>query len=307
MIKIKQLGFHYKGSDRPALKNIDLNVQAKTILGLLGPNGAGKTTLLSIISGLLPCPAETVFFDDRDISIHHSAPMPNFSLVPQDYAFYLQLTVIENLSFFAGAQGLDKTLMKVRIDEVTEITSLGVHLEQKAVNLSGGLKRRLNLAIGLLNKPQLLLLDEPTVGIDPHSRHFILEAIKDINREGTTIIYTSHYMEEVEALCDEIAIVDNGAVILQGSLQELLQKGGGQSLCVDLGVLPRDEQLKALSKTLSFKQDVLRLNIIVNSVDEVVEALRQLNEQQLDIGRIHYGTSNLEELFLDLTQRSLRD
>ncbi len=277
------------------------------MLGLLGPNGAGKTTLLSILSGLLPCPAGTIFFDGRDLSLPHTTQLPSLSLVPQDYAFYQQLTVVENLSFFAGAQGLDKATMKVRISEVTEITGLEQRLEYKAENLSGGLKRRLNLAIGLLNKPQLLLLDEPTVGIDPHSRHFILEAIKNINRQGTTIIYTSHYMEEVEALCDEIAIIDKGKMVLQGSLKDLLQRGNKHSLCVDLSGLPSDDQLKALHKTVTFQQDVLRLNISVSSDEDILQALKHLHEQQLGIGRIHYGTSNLEELFLDLTHRSLRD
>ena len=307
MIKIKQLQFRYKGAEKAALQNIELTVPANTILGLLGPNGAGKTTLLSILSGLLSCPANTVFVDGCDISSRNTRLKPRLSLVPQDYAFYQQLSVRENLSFFAGAQGLSKSVINERIRDVSEITGLEDRLEAKAISLSGGLKRRLNLAIGLLNKPQLLLLDEPTVGIDPHSRHFILEAIKRINAQGTTIVYTSHYMEEVEALCDEIVIVDKGQVMLQGSLQSLLQAGSRQSFCVDLCELPTAESMEGLHQVLTFHRDLLRLNIEVDSTSDIIDALQTLQECQLNIGCIHYGANNLEELFLDLTQRSLRD
>lgn len=307
MIKIKQLQYRYKGAEQAALQNIDLVVPANSILGLLGPNGAGKTTLLSILSGLLPCPANTVFVDGCDIASQNASLTPRLSLVPQDYAFYQQLTVLENLTFFAGAQGLNKVTGNERIDEVSQITGLQDRLEVSAQSLSGGLKRRLNLAIGLLNKPQLLLLDEPTVGIDPHSRHFILEAIKRINAQGTTIIYTSHYMEEVEALCDEIAIVDHGKLLLQGPLQTLLQTGERQSFTVDLCELPTAESITVLQQSLTFRHDLLRLDISVNSTSDIIAALQKLQELQLDVGRIHYGANNLEELFLDITQRSLRD
>ncbi len=307
MIKIKQLQFRYKGAEQAALQNIELLVPANTILGLLGPNGAGKTTLLSILSGLLPCSANTVFIDGCDISSRNTGVKPRLSLVPQDYAFYQQLTVLENLSFFAGVQGLNKATLHERIHEVSEITGLQDRLDAKAQSLSGGLKRRLNLAIGLLNKPQLLLLDEPTVGIDPHSRHFILEAIKRINAQGTTIIYTSHYMEEVEALCDDIVIVDQGKVMLQGSLQRLLQAGNRQTFSVDLCELPAAKSIEALHQVLTFHRDLLRLNISINSANEITDALQKLQEHQLEVGRIQYGANNLEELFLDLTQRSLRD
>lgn len=307
MIKIKQLQFRYKGAEQAALQNIDLVVPANKILGLLGPNGAGKTTLLSILSGLLPCPANSVFVDGCDMAFRNASLRPRLSLVPQDYAFYQQLTVLENLTFFAGAQGLNKAASHERIDAVSKITGLQDRLEVSAQSLSGGLKRRLNLAIGLLNKPQLLLLDEPTVGIDPHSRHFILEAIKRINAQGTTIIYTSHYMEEVEVLCDEIAIVDHGKLMLQGSLQTLLQTGHKQSFAVDLCELPTEESIAVLQKSLTFHRDLLRLNILVNSTRDIIAALQKLEALELDVGRIHYGANNLEELFLDLTQRSLRD
>ncbi len=307
MIKIRQLQFTYQGADQPALANINLCVKSKSIFGLLGPNGAGKTTLLSMLSGLLPRPARSIFIDDCDLSSGNNPCNSGLSLVPQDYAFYQNLTVKENLNFFAGVQGMAKPVLKTRLGEVSEITGLQQRLNQKATTLSGGLKRRLNLAIGLLNSPKLLLLDEPTVGIDPHSRHFILEAIREINRQGTTIIYTSHYMEEVEALCDEIAVLDKGQVVVEGSLQALLQAQGKRSLCVDLIDLPEAQQLEALGKMPGLTHNSLRLDIPVSSEVEILKALETLQEQELGIGRIHYGAHNLEELFLDITQRTLRD
>ena len=224
MIQVDKLEFRYERGAPPALTDVNrLSVERGSLFGLLGPNGAGKTTLLSILCGILPCPAGTVRIAGVDIGVERDAASSAIALVPQEYAFYPTLTVRENLTFFARMQRIPAAEMGARADEVMTITSLGrANADERADRLSGGLKRRLNMAIGLLNRPQLLLLDEPTVGIDPHSRHFILEAIRDINRAGTTVVYTSHYMEEVEFLCDDIAIIDQGRVLLRGVLSELL-------------------------------------------------------------------------------------
>jgi ABC-2 type transport system ATP-binding protein len=222
VISIRQLEFSYSPSVRPVLKGIDLEIPENALFGLLGPNGAGKTTLLSILAGLIPCPAGCLFVDGRDMSEADNRSAARLSLVPQEYAFYLPLTVRENLTFFAGVQGVPKAEMDARIHEAAGQTGLEERLDSRAGKLSGGLKRRLNLAIGLLNRPRLLLLDEPTVGIDPHSRHFILETIRQLGHNGTTVIYTSHYMEEVEELCDQIAIMDHGQILRKGTLTELL-------------------------------------------------------------------------------------
>ena len=307
MITIKNLQFSYAGSHQPALSGVDLNIQDQNLFGLLGPNGAGKTTLLSILSGLLRCPANTVFIDDCDIASSDTSWKSTFSLVPQEYAFYSELTVAENLSFFAAAQGINFATLKTRLAETAEITGLTERLQHKASTLSGGLKRRLNLAIGLLNRPRLLLLDEPTVGIDPHSRHFILETIKHINQQGTTVIYTSHYMEEVEALCDQIAIIDNGSVLVQGALSELLHDQKKQTLTVDLNKPASTAQLKALSQNRVFSHQPLQLIFDIHSNKDVLAVLAELNELKLETNQINYGRGNLETLFLNLTQRSLRD
>ncbi len=222
MISISQLEFSYSPSASPVLKGIDLDIPENALLGLLGPNGAGKTTLLSILAGLVPCPQGCVFINGQDLATTAGRVAAGLSLVPQEYAFYQPLTVRENLVFFAGVQGVPARDIEERVQRAAAQTGLEGRLGSRAGKLSGGLKRRLNLAIGLLSQPRLLLLDEPTVGIDPHSRHFILETIRQLSRQGTTVIYTSHYMEEVEELCDRVAIMDHGRILRQGTLTELM-------------------------------------------------------------------------------------
>lgn len=229
MIQIQDLSFQYNGSAEAALRGLSLSVAEGSLFGLLGPNGSGKTTLISILSGVLPAPNSSVLIDGLELGAGRGTIQSFSSLVPQDYAFYPRLTLDENLSFFAGVQSIDSKERYGRISEALKITGLEASRGLPAQRCSGGMKRRLNIAIGLLNRPRLLFLDEPTVGIDPQSRHFILEAIMKINRQGTTVIYTSHYMEEIEALCDTIGILDQGRLLVQGSLKQLLApKRGGK-------------------------------------------------------------------------------
>jgi len=216
VIEIRDLRFRYPGAARDALLGLSLQVRDGSLFGLLGPNGSGKTTLISLLTGLLQAAS-------GDVRIGDGAR----ALVPQDYAFYPRLTVAENLSCFGGVLGLQGGELRLRIDEVTGVAGLPDFLAKRAEHLSGGLKRRLNLAIGLLNRPRLLFLDEPTVGIDPQSRQFILEAIRRLNAEGTTVIYTSHYMDEVQQLCDSIGVLDEGRLLAHGSLDELLKAAPG--------------------------------------------------------------------------------
>lgn len=310
LISIKQLQHQYKGAEKPALNSISLDIQQGSVFGLLGPNGAGKTTLLSILSGLVKCAPNKVFINGQDLS-KNTKRLKTFSIVPQEYAFYNRLSVIENLTFFAGALGIAREKIETQINSAATATGLLDRLTDKAENLSGGLKRRLNLAIGLLNQPTLLLLDEPTVGIDPHSRNFILETIKTLNEQGTTIIYTSHYMEEVEAICTDIAIIDDGSVLLKGPLDELL--------CTENNTLEIDlkeplsqlqtEQLNQLSVTsdASLRATQQHLKFTLNTEAELLSVLTHFNKHLIKTTRIHYGIRNLEDLFLNLTSRSLRD
>lgn len=307
MINIHNLQYQFPGATTASLRHIDLQVANGSLFGLLGPNGAGKTTLLSIISGRLPCPANCVHIGGQDISQSHSRWRSQLALVPQEYAFYDRLSVQENLTFFAGARGLDKARARERIEECVDITSLGDRLRSRAETLSGGLKRRLNLAIGLLNQPRLLLLDEPTVGIDPHSRTFILDAIKRLNRQGTTVVYTSHYMEEIEALCDDIAIIDHGQVLVQGALTQLLEQRQHDTLRIELASPLSPEQQSALPAAAEYDSTRHQLVLTLASAAELYPLMAALQRAGVHIQRLRYGSSNLEELFLSLTHRSLRD
>lgn len=307
MIQVDKLEFRYERGASPALADVRLSVERGSLFGLLGPNGAGKTTLLSILCGILPCPAGTVRIAGVDIGAERDAARSAIGLVPQEYAFYPTLTVRENLTFFARMQRIPVAEIRARADEVMTVTSLGERADERAERMSGGLKRRLNMAIGLLNRPQLLLLDEPTVGIDPHSRHFILEAIRDVNRAGTTVVYTSHYMEEVEFLCDDIAIIDQGRVLLRGVLSSLLGADERSRLVVGLHEPLNELQRQALRESMQFDEEELSLSIEIASSAGFARALQELTRQSVGIRRIQYGNRNLEELFLNITRRSLRD
>lgn len=227
MIKVSGLVHQYARQAAPALAGINLEVRRGSLFGLLGPNGSGKTTLISILTGILHANAGAVTIDGRDMPRDAGVIQQFCSLVPQENAFYPTLTVAENLRFFADVQHIAADVRSQRIQESLQITGLAHATELRADRLSGGMKRRLSIAIGLLNHPRLLFLDEPTVGIDPQSRQFLLEAIKRINAGGTTVVYCSHYLEEVEFLCDEIAILDHGRVLRQGALTDLLAESRG--------------------------------------------------------------------------------
>ncbi|HLW75135.1 MAG TPA: ABC transporter ATP-binding protein, partial [Gammaproteobacteria bacterium] len=229
------------------------------------------------------------------------------ALVPQDYAFYPRLTVMENLRFFGGVLAIPAGERRTRIDEALAVTGLETFRATRAEHLSGGLKRRLNLAIGLLNRPRLLFLDEPTVGIDPQSRQFILEAIKRINQAGTTVIYTSHYMEEVEALCDEIGVLDEGRLLARGSLVELLDVAANRGFSASLETPPDDAQRRALGAVAGLEIVGVELRMADCSDADFERFLAMLTKEGLRMKRVKYGYGNLEEVFLHLTGRQLRD
>ena len=311
MIDIQQLQYQYRGAPTASLRNINLQIKKQSLFGLLGPNGAGKTTLLSIISGLLTCSTGRVTIEQHDINQHRQLWKKKISLVPQEYAFYNRLSVAENLRFFSSLHSLPSHKRTSHIAEAIKVTQLENHSNCLDNTLSGGLKRRLNLAIGLLNKPQLLLLDEPTTGIDPHSRHFILETIRRLNQEGTTILYTSHYMDEIESLCDEIAIIDDGKILLQGTLNELLIGSKKTSLQLLLTTPISNTQHQALQAKANWPYTLTRnhqqLEFHTDNIESIILILQSLTQLNIQVEQIHYGTDSLEELFLNLTQRQLRD
>jgi ABC-2 type transport system ATP-binding protein len=208
MIDIKNL--HYSYGDKKVINGIDLHIAKAEVFGLLGPNGAGKTTLISILTGLLREYAGSVVIDGMDLRTKRRHVQKVTSFIPQSLAFYKNLTAFENLEFFGGLYGLRGKTLHKRIAYVTEVTNLGTVVRERAHTLSGGLKRRLNIAIGLLNTPRIMYLDEPTVGIDPQSRNQLLHMIKDLNStEKMTVVY----LDEVAYLCDRIAIIDRGSLV----------------------------------------------------------------------------------------------
>ncbi len=305
LIEVEDLRFRYRGAAVDATAGLSLAVADGSLFGLLGPTGSGKTTLISLLAGLLQPLSGSIRIAGEPMPQGRAKVQARLSLVPQEYAFYPQLSVAENLQFFAGVQGVPVALRSERLDDAVETTGLADFCAQRAGRLSGGLKRRLNLAIGLLNAPRLLFLDEPTVGIDPQSRHFILEAIKAINAGGTTVVYTSHYMEEVEALCDEIAVLDAGRVIARGDLQSLLGQDGGGPVVVGLPQAPAQALGGALDSLDGVARDGAELRLA--GPDMLPDILDVLSRHGVAPSRIRYGHADLEELFLQLTGHQLRD
>lgn len=222
IIEIKDLVKKYKGTDEPAIKGISLDIYQGEIFGLLGPNGAGKTTTISILCGLFHATEGSVWIDGMDIRTELNAIKHVIGVVPQDVALYPTLTAWENLTFFGNMFGLKGSKLKEKIAEGLSVFGLEKHADKKIINCSGGIKRRINLIAGLLHDPKVIFLDEPTVGIDVQSRVVILDYLKELNKKGTTVIYTSHYMEEAEKLCTRVAIIDRGQVISIGNPLELV-------------------------------------------------------------------------------------
>ena len=302
MLLIDGVSYRYRDAVTPALQNISLNIPATGVYGLLGPNGAGKTTLISLLAGLLTAVVGQISLNGQALATVRVTNPRSIALVPQDYAFYPMLSVSENLRFFAGALGLKKQELQTQIDYAISFARLEQVVSKRAEQLSGGLRRRLNLAIGLLGQPQLLLLDEPTVGVDPQSRHFLLDAIAALPAAGTTVIYTSHYMEEIEAICQKIAIIDQGQVLTEGTLDDILRPDGAVlelHLAAPLPEAIAQHYAASLEGKLEYRLKLPSTAALPRLLDELAAAgciVRDLN----------LGQRNLEQVFMQLTQRSLR-
>ncbi|MDO4697997.1 MAG: ABC transporter ATP-binding protein [Pasteurellaceae bacterium] len=219
MLQVFNLSHIYTGSTEYSLQNINLHIQPGEAIGLLGPNGAGKTTLMSLLTGLQAVQSGEILFEGVPFEQLSKSQRHQISLVPQDFAFYPLLSVWENLTFFAALYHLKD---KAHLENLLEKTGLQDHRYKLAKHLSGGLKRRLNFAIGLINRPKVIFLDEITVGIDPASRQFILESVAALTRQGITVVYTSHYLQEIEQLCQRLVLLNQGELIYQGEIQPLI-------------------------------------------------------------------------------------
>lgn len=301
-IEITDLSHRYAKATTPALDDISLSIPQGCNFGLLGPNGAGKTTLLSMLTGLQTVQSGSISIAGKDVARDSSAIKSISALVPQEYAFYLTLSGRENLRFFADVYGLSSTQWRERLDYCVNVCRLQELLDKRVAQYSGGMKRRLNLAIGLLNAPQILYLDEPTVGIDALSRQVIIEAIQALRAQSTTVIYTSHYMEEVEALCDEIAIINQGRLIARDSTANLLQQGSHQTLLLSFTQPPSVAALQALQKWQPQTVHAQQYELTLPQADDLETIMRLCNEQQLQIKQAQFGISRLERIYLALLQ-----
>jgi ABC-2 type transport system ATP-binding protein len=222
IIRIEGLSKTHKGASEEAIKNISLSINRNEVFGLLGPNGAGKTTTISILCGLYDASKGSVWIDNLDYANHREEIKKAIGVVPQDIALYPSLTAKENLRFFGNMYGISGNDLEQRMNSFLENFELAEHANKRILKMSGGMKRRVNLIAGILHQPKILFLDEPTVGIDVHSRSLIIDHLKKINQAGTTIIYTSHHMEEAEHFCSQVAIIDRGKIIAQGTPKELV-------------------------------------------------------------------------------------
>ncbi len=230
LIRIQGLRKRYRGSQVPALRGLDLQVDRGEFLGLLGPNGAGKTTALSILCGLLRASGGQVQADGVDVLRHPAAIKRQLGLVPQEIGLYPTLTARENLCYFARMHGLGGARLRERVQRCLELVGLQESADRRVATYSGGMKRRANLVAGLIHEPSILVLDEPTVGIDAQSRGAIAQLLQQVNAAGATLIYATHYMEEAQQLCSRVAIIDRGRILRQGAPADLIRETGCQNL-----------------------------------------------------------------------------
>ncbi len=229
-IDIAGMGFRYPDNAEVSFSDLNLKIRKGERFGLFGPNGAGKTTLMNLMTGILPASEGSVKLLGHNIGKGDKDVNKLFGFVPQDFSFYSDLSPVENLEFFGAWTGLDAKKIKERTDELLTVMGLQEVRDKQVHKFSGGMKRRVNLAIGVIHRPLVLFLDEPTVGVDVQTRHAIIDYLRILNEEGTTLIYTSHQLAEAEALCDEAALIDAGNIITQGSIDTLLADHQHESL-----------------------------------------------------------------------------
>ncbi|MCM3727782.1 ABC transporter ATP-binding protein [Neobacillus cucumis] len=300
-----------KFGDFIAVDNMSLAIQEGEIFGFLGSNGAGKSTTINMISGLLRNNSGEIHILGKNIASHSKFAKMNIGIVPQDLAIYEDMTAYENVRFFAGLYGLRGTELKERVEEALEFVGLLDKQKSYPKNFSGGMKRRLNIACAIAHRPKLIIMDEPTVGIDPQSRNYILTSVRKLNEMGCTVIYTSHYMEEVEEICSRIAIVDHGKVIAEGTKEQL------KAIITDtkdiLIEVKSSENLDeaSLKEIQGVNSVLIEENVVkINSQSEVInlnQIIQFFINREKEIRSLQELAPNLETVFLTLTGRNLRD
>ena len=309
VIKINNLVKRY--GDLIALDHLDLEIKQGEIFGLLGPNGSGKTTTINCLLSLLA-------FDKGDIEIFGKKMTPvsydikkEIGVIMQNVTVFDELTVYENIDYFCGLYIKDKANRKEYVEEAIKFVEIGDFRKFHPKKLSGGLLRRLNIACGIAHKPKLIILDEPTVAVDPQSRNRILEGIQELNRNGVTIIYTSHYMEEVEQICTRIAIMDKGRKVAEGTKEELKRMiKNTETISIEALGLGEDvlAEMRALPHVYDVKYDGKVLVICCSGgKHNLIRALDVLQKRELSFGRVYSELPTLNEVFLEITGKALRD
>lgn len=308
LLEVRQLA--KKFGSHPAVVDISLTVQPGEVLGLLGPNGAGKSTTMSMIAGLLRPDSGEIRINGRAYDGRDRESKRQLGLVPQDLAIYPELSAVENLRFFGRLYGLQHQELKDRSEEILERIGLTENAHRPAGNYSGGMKRRLNFGIALMHEPSILILDEPTVGIDPQSRSHLLDCVRDQARSGVGIIYASHYMEEVQALCERVAIIDHGKVLACDGIPQLLAGLASELLIYVDGEGDVRGRLAGLAR-IETGGDGNPVIVVSGACRDLGEQLRSilhhLMAARVKVLRIETQQTNLERLFLQLTGYGLRD
>ena len=313
LVEIHNLVKRYTEDGPNAVDDISFEIREGEIFSLLGPNGAGKTTTISMVSTLLHPTSGTATVNGYNVQSNPMAVRRSIGVVPQELALYSELSARENLRFWGEMQGLGGPSLQEEIEEKLELMDLTDRAKDRVDTFSGGMKRRLNLAVGLLGNPPLVMLDEPTVAIDPQSRRYILDYVKDLNKKGTSVLYTTHYMEEAQELSDRIGIIDHGKLIAIGTLGELTQMVGEHEM---LGLeLYQSEGGQTLADAVAALDGVHQASArdgeVVLNVDSAEATLPQVlskaNALDLNIRNIEIREPNLETVFLHLTGRALRD
>ncbi|HEX9854942.1 MAG TPA: ABC transporter ATP-binding protein [Acidimicrobiia bacterium] len=297
--------------DLIAVDGVDFSIAPGETYGLLGPNGAGKTTTISMVAGILEPDAGTVALGAEPVSPGHSAVRSRIGYVPQDIAVYPDLTAAENLAFFGRLYGIDKATLAGRIEEVLVVIGLEDRAGDRTDQYSGGMKRRLNIGIGLLHEPELLILDEPTVGVDPQSRNAILESVEALGREGISVLYTTHYIEEAERLCDRVGIIDAGRIVAEGTQRELVGLVGELDrvrLDVSTGAVDLVHALEGLEGVHQVSAADSAVQLLVSDARSRLPAIITAASQRgIGLAGVIVTEPNLEAVFLHLTGKALRD
>lgn len=309
MVEIKNLVKRY--GDLVALDYLNLQVREGEVFGLLGPNGSGKTTAINCMLALLA-------FDRGDIRIFGEEMRPDnyhvkkqIGIVLQNVAVFDELTVYENIDYFCGLYVKDKERRKKLVEEAVAFVGLEEFQKKRPGKLSGGLLRRLNIACGIAHKPKLIIMDEPTVAVDPQSRNKILEGIQELNRQGSTIIYTSHYMEEVEQICTRIAILDHGRSIAVGTKEELkMMIKTGETITIEAVALT-EAQIQVIQElphvfAVEYEEQILKVRC-TKAKHNLIRILNYLQEQEIVFGRVFSELPTLNDVFLEITGKQLRD